>query len=240
MRDPAGHLPECAEPLLLNQVSLRGFQFPQRFLETSIAFLHHVLGPFALDDVLGRHLAHRGEAFLLDEMLLGGLEPHQRFLQTPVAFLHGVFRSPALDDVRDDAREQRAVHLFLRERVLRAGADGVDRNRLIIGSGEDEDGDVGNALTHAGDGFNPLAIRECQVQQDGIDAADLKTLQTRGEPVGPFDVKRGVAQVGERFTNERGEFGTVFHLQELNSGYRHRRSPPNKIARLPPREQTPL
>jgi len=79
----------------------------------------------------------------------------------------------AFDGILNHPREHLAVDLPLDQVILRAFAHSLERNLLIVQSGQDNDGSRGRGGMGAGVGAQPAFVREREVQKDDIKLVKL-------------------------------------------------------------------
>src|SRR5205823_1655417 len=94
-------------------------------------------------------------------------------------------RALALDGVPDHPREQMALDPPLHEVVLGTGAHGLEREGLVVQTGNHDDRLPGGAVMRAMKRLDPFAVGQAEVQEYNIHGGPAQPLGRRREPVPP-------------------------------------------------------
>jgi hypothetical protein len=211
--DAAGHAAEGVEALPLDDVLLGLAEFLQRVGELAVALEDGGLGPFALPD------------FLL-ELLIGGDELGGAIcdatLQLVAGALEFVLGFLALEGVAQGADEEAIIDAALYQIILGTALHGLDGEAFVIHAGEDDDGDVRRAILDAEEGLEALAIGECEIEQDGVDAGELEQIEAGAEGGDVGYLEDGVVALHEEALKQLGVLLVILDQQDMDVFVCHR------------------
>ena len=120
----------------------------------------------------------------------------------------------ALDGILHRAQQQFPVDLALDEVILRAALDRGQCQRLVVGAGEDDDGDFGRMRVDLGERLEAQAVGQRQVEQHEGDIAAGKRLETAREAVGVLEPESGGRLLQEHFPDQAGVARVVLDQQD--------------------------
>ena len=94
----------------------------------------------------------------------------------PFACQHAGLESVPFDGVADGLHQQFTAHHAFHEIILRPGVNRLCRQFFILHAREHHDGDVGRLRVQPGEGCQPVAIGQAQVEQHDIEGPFAQTI----------------------------------------------------------------
>ena len=155
------------------------------------------------------------------QFVAGAAEVFHQCRDVEEVFLAPPFLIVALDGIADGAIQQAAVRLSLDQVVLGAGAKGVDAGLAVVQPGQHDDGHVRRQPARAGEGVQPAAVRQRQVQQDYVRRVFFQRLEAVGQRGEMRQGEGGRAALAQQFAQEQRVAGIVLHQQDIQRPFAH-------------------
>ena len=126
-----------------------------------------------------------------------------------------------LDGIADGPHQQVAVHLALDQIVLCPFLNRLNAKCFIGKTGQHHDGRFWGLSASFSERFQPLAVRQPEIQQDYVNASFSQAFQPGREPVGPLQVEPAGRQgttlhLGQRFPDDQGVVLVVLDEQDTH------------------------
>ena len=143
----------------------------------------------------------------------------------------------ALDRVADRASHEVAGGVLLHEVVLRTLLEGVQREALVVVSGQDDDRQLGLRGLDPPDAFQAARVRKREVEQGTARILLAEVLAGIGQELVMGELDVPPEAVGQHLGHERGVVAAVLYQddghplgQDYGAGLRHRQRPPGAVA----------